>query len=193
MKTDIVLVGVGGQGVLTVGAILAGAALRVGLHVKQGEVHGMAQRGGTVQANLRLADHPIHSDLVPESCADLLLGMEPLETLRMVGYLAPGGVVVTAAEPFKNIVYPSIESIHERVRGLPHAHLIEADRLAREAGSPRAVNVVMVGAASPWVPVAPDAIEAQVREHFARKGKKVVEASLRAFQLGRETVACART
>jgi indolepyruvate ferredoxin oxidoreductase beta subunit len=191
MKTDIVLAGVGGQGVLSVAAIIAAAALRDGLFVKQGEVHGMAQRGGAVQAHLRIADRPIHGDTVPEGCADLLLGMEPLETLRYLSFLGPGGTVVAAAEPFENIPnYPPLGEVHGALRALPHAHLVEVDKLAKQAGSPRTANVVLVGAASAWLPVRAATIEAFLRERFAAKGQKIVDANLRAFALGREVAAC---
>jgi len=191
MKTDIVLAGVGGQGVLSVATIIAASALRDGFFVKQGEVHGMSQRGGAVQASLRISDHPIHSDTVPEGGADLLLGMEPLETLRYLGYLSPHGVVVTAAEPFENITnYPPLEQVHARIRSLPHALLVEVVQLARQAGSPRTANVVLIGAASPWLPVRPKTVEAFLSERFARKGQKIVDANLAAFRLGREVSAC---
>jgi indolepyruvate ferredoxin oxidoreductase beta subunit len=194
MKTDIVLAGVGGQGVLSVAAIIAAAALRDGLFVKQGEVHGMSQRGGAVQAHLRIADRAIHGDTVPEGGADLLLGMEPLETLRYLGYLGPDAVVVTAAEPFDNIPnYPPLEEVHARLRTLPRVHLVEVDRLAKQAGSARTANVVLVGAASPWLPVRPATVEAFLRERFERKGTKIVDANLRAFALGREFSACVKT
>ena len=134
MKTDVVLAGVGGQGVLSVASIIAVAALRDGLFVKQGEVHGMAQRGGAVLANLRIASHEIHSDTIPRACADVLLGMEPLETLRYLEFLAPSAVVISAAEPFENIPnYPSLDLVHAKIRALPHAHLVEVERLAKEA------------------------------------------------------------
>lgn len=186
MKVDIVLAGVGGQGVLSIAAILAEAARREGLTVKQAEVHGMAQRGGAVQASLRLADGPIRSDLISHGGAELILGMEPVESLRYLEYLAPGGSLVTAAEPFENIAdYPAIEDIHAAVRSVPNGVLIEANRLAKEAGSRRAANVVMVGAASAALPLPAATIEACIAEGFAPKGDKVVSANLAAFRAGR--------
>ncbi|MBK8974863.1 MAG: indolepyruvate oxidoreductase subunit beta [Planctomycetes bacterium] len=191
MKTDIVLAGVGGQGVLSMAAIIAAAALREGLQVKQGEVHGMSQRGGAVQAGLRLGDAPIHSDVVPEGGAQLILSLEPVEALRYLAWLAPDGVVMTAAEPFENIPdYPPLEDIHARIRALNGGHLIEAARLAKQAGSPRATNIVMVGAAAPYLPIDAAHLEAEIRERFRSKGADVVEHCLRAFALGREAGAC---
>ena len=187
MKTDIVLCGVGGQGVLSVAAIVAAAALREGLHVKQGEVHGMSQRGGAVQAGLRISSGVIHSDLIPEGGGDLILSLEPVEALRYLHLLGPDGQVMAAAEPFENIPnYPELESVHARIRALPGGHLVEAEKLARDARNPRAHNVVMIGAATPWLHIDPAHIEAEIRARFARKGDEVVESSLRAFRLGRE-------
>jgi indolepyruvate ferredoxin oxidoreductase beta subunit len=184
---DIVLAGVGGQGVLSVSAVIAAAALESGLQVKQSEVHGMAQRGGAVQAHLRLADRPIASDLVPRGSASLLLGMEPLECFRYLDFLSPEGIVVTATTPVTNIPdYPPLEEVLQALRRLPRAVLVEAERLARQAGSARAVNMVMVGAASPVLPVSPDAIERQIRVRFESKGPKLVDQNIRAFRAGRE-------
>ena len=189
MSTDIVIAGVGGQGVLSIATILTEAARRDGLHVKQAEVHGMAQRGGSVLATIRMSPDPIASELVAHGAARLVLGLEPVEALRFVGLLAPDGVVVTAAEPFENIGdYPPLDVVHAEVRRIG-GHLVEASRLAREAGSPRSSNVVMVGAASPWLPLEEPTIEACIGEGFAAKGDRVVDANLRAFRLGREALA----
>jgi indolepyruvate ferredoxin oxidoreductase beta subunit len=187
MKFDIVLAGVGGQGVLSVSAVIAAAALSSGLQVKQSEVHGMAQRGGAVSANLRLSDRPIASDLVPLGGAALLLGMEPLETLRYLSYLSPEGTIIAATAAFDNIPdYPPIEDVLNAIRLVKHSVLVDAERLARRAGSVRAVNMVMVGAASNVLPVGADAIERQIQERFASKGPQVVEQNLAAFRAGRE-------
>jgi len=188
---DLVIAGVGGQGVLSIAGILTEAARRDGLHVKQAEVHGMAQRGGSVQATIRMSPEPIASELVPAGTARIVLGLEPVEALRFVGMLEPGGVVVTASEPFENIAdYPPIDAVHDEVRRIG-GHLVEANRLAREAGSPRSSNVVMLGAASPWLPLTEATFEACISEGFAAKGERVVAANLRAFELGRESLATA--
>ena len=189
MKHDVVLAGVGGQGVLSVAAILAEAARRQGLVVRQGEVHGMSQRGGAVQATLRLADGPIDGDLVARGAADLVLGTEPVEALRYLEYLAPGGRLVTAADPYENVPdYPPIEEVLAAVRAVPGSVVVEAAALAREAGSGRVASVVMVGAASVFLPLLPEVIEDCLRDGFAAKGARVVEANLRAFALGRAAV-----
>ena len=189
MKRDVLLAGVGGQGVLSLAAVLAEAARREGLVVHQGEVHGMSQRGGAVQASLRLADGAIDGDLVARGAADLILGMEPVEALRFLEYLAPGGRLVTAADPHVNVPdYPPIEEVLAAVRSVPGSVVVEAAALAREAGSGRVANVVMVGAASVFLPLQPEGIEACLRDGFAAKGERVVEANLRAFVLGRAAV-----
>jgi indolepyruvate ferredoxin oxidoreductase beta subunit len=190
MKYDIILAGVGGQGVLSVSAIIASSAMQEGLLVKQSEVHGMSQRGGAVLANLRLADHAIQSDLVPLGRAAMILSMEPLESLRYLRYLSPEGAVVTSADPLVNISdYPALDGLLATIRRLPGAVLVESERLARQAGSARATNMVMVGAASHRLPVNVETIEHFIRTLFAKKGDKVVETNLKAFRAGREAAA----
>lgn len=186
MKYDIIFAGVGGQGVLSMAAIIGRAAVAEGLQAKQSEVHGMAQRGGAVQAHLRLSDRAIASDLIGHGVADLILSLEPLESLRYLSNLSTQGTLVTAAEPFANIPnYPDVAGLLARVRALPHGVVIEAERLATEAGDVQTVNTVMVGAASPFLPMDPVHLEAALRENFARKGEGVVGANLAAFRAGR--------
>jgi indolepyruvate ferredoxin oxidoreductase beta subunit len=190
VKADVVLAGVGGQGVLSVAAILAEAARRDGLAVKQGEIHGMSQRGGAVQATLRISDHQIESDLIMRGGADLIVGLEPLESLRYVDYLAVGGTLLTASDPLENIPdYPPLDEVHARVRRVPGSVIVDARALAVEAGSPRAANVVMVGAAGIFLPLSPQILEGAVRDGFARKGRRVAEVNLRALAAGRDAVA----
>jgi indolepyruvate ferredoxin oxidoreductase beta subunit len=203
MKYDIILAGVGGQGVLSVSAIIASSAMKEGLHVKQSEVHGMSQRGGAVLANLRLSDRPIASDLIPLGSASMILSMEPLESLRYLRFLDPAGTIITASDPMVNIPdYPPLDGLLASIQTLGHpsaaaapgtpqlnAVLIEAERLAREAGSVRATNMVMVGAASHHLPVQVETIEHFIESLFARKGERVVATNLKAFLSGREAAA----
>jgi indolepyruvate ferredoxin oxidoreductase beta subunit len=187
MKKDIILAGVGGQGVLSIAAIIARAAAAEGLAVRQSEVHGMAQRGGAVLAHLRIADAPIPSDLVSRGGADLIISMEPLESLRYAEWLSPQGALVTAAEPFINIPnYPEPDLILAGIRGFPAARILEAAALAKEAGLPRAVNMVMVGAASPFLSIRAETLEAAIGSVFAGKGEELAAANKRAFRLGRK-------
>jgi indolepyruvate ferredoxin oxidoreductase beta subunit len=186
MKQDIILAGVGGQGVLSIAAIIAQAAVTEGYSVRQSEVHGMAQRGGAVLAHLRIAGGPIASDLVPKGGADMIISMEPLESLRYAAWLSPEGVLVTAAEPFVNIPnYPELDSVLAAIRGFPLARVVEAAALAKEAGLARAVNMVMVGAASPFLSIRPEALKDTIGAGFAGKGEEVAQANRRAFCLGR--------
>ncbi|HVP39370.1 MAG TPA: indolepyruvate oxidoreductase subunit beta [Candidatus Saccharimonadales bacterium] len=187
MKCDIILSGVGGQGVLSLAGLIGYGAIAEGLHAKQSEVHGMAQRGGAVQAHLRLADRPIHSDLIPRGAADMILSMEPLESLRYLDYLSPAGTLVTATNPFVNIPdYPALEGVLARIRELPHAILVDAESLAREAGEVQAMNTVMVGAASHLLPLKPETLEKVVRQVFGPMGERMVEVNLAAFRAGRK-------
>lgn len=190
MKYDVILAGVGGQGVLSVAAIIALGAMKDGLSVRQSEVHGMAQRGGSVQAHLRLSDRIIVSDLIGKASADMILSMEPIESLRYLAYIKADGVLVSSTDPVKNIpTYPDPESIYAKIRALPSARLIEAAALARQAGSARSTNMVMVGAASAYLPVEEKSLLAAIDELFSRKGEKIVQVNRKAFQMGRETAA----
>jgi indolepyruvate ferredoxin oxidoreductase beta subunit len=186
MKKDIILAGVGGQGTLSIAAIIAHAAVDAGLAVRQSEVHGMAQRGGAVLAHLRLSDGIIASDLIPQGGADLIISMEPLESLRYVQWLSPEGALVSAAEPFINIPnYPDIMGILNRIAAFPINRIVEAAGLAKEAGSVKAVNMIMVGAASPFLPIPEKTLEAAIAVMFASKEPAIAEANKKAFKLGR--------
>jgi len=187
MKFDIVLSGVGGQGVLSLSSIIASGAMKEGLCVKQSEVHGMAQRGGAVLANLRLSDHPIASDLIPGGTAAMILSMEPLESLRYLSYLRPDGALITSTTPVVNIPdYPDLNELLDSIRKVPGAILVESDRLAKAAGSARAANMVMVGAASHLLPVKVETMEHYIESVFKKKGDQIVEANLKAFRAGRD-------
>lgn len=191
MKYDILLCGVGGQGVLSLAAIIAQAALADGLRVKQSEVHGMAQRGGAVSAHLRIADRPIASDLIARGDADMILSMEPLEALRYREYLSPDrGVVVTTQETVVNIGnYPDPELVYRQLEGYPRLRLVDAAALAKRAGNARATNMVLVGSAAADLPVGVAAIEAAIAELFGAKGRAIVDANLAALRAGRDAAA----
>ena len=187
MKRDIILSGVGGQGILSIATVIGKAALNEGLHIKQAEVHGMSQRGGGVQSNLRLSSDPIASDLIPRGAADIILSLEPMEALRYLPWLAKEGWVVTNTTPFVNIEnYPEMQRIEAELAALPHVIAIDVDTLAKEAGSPRAANIVLLGAAAPLLQIEPEKLEQGIREIFARKGEAVVESNLAAFRAGYE-------
>ena len=187
MKSDIVLAGVGGQGILTIATILGAAALNENLHLKQAEVHGMSQRGGDVQSNLRLSSDPIHSDLIPLGGADLIVSLEPMEALRYLPFLSEHGWIVTNSLPFVNIDnYPEMSAVEEELARCPRVVSFDMEALAKEVASARSSNLVLLGAASPFIDIEPVKIEEDVRALFIQKGEKIVEANIAAFRAGRE-------
>jgi indolepyruvate ferredoxin oxidoreductase, beta subunit len=187
MTYDIILAGVGGQGVLSIATIIARAAMIDGLSVRQSEVHGMSQRGGGVQAHLRISDTPISSDLIPSGKADMVLSMEPLESLRYLSSLDPAGILVTAAEPFVNISdYPDLEKLYADIRKLPRSRIVKAEELAKEAGNLKSVNMVLIGAASASLPVSEKALAQSVHDTFAKKDPRLVDINMKALKLGEE-------
>jgi len=194
MNYDVILAGVGGQGVLSIASIIAHAALSEGLEVRQSEVHGMAQRGGAVLAHMRLADSKISGDLVPKGGADMIISMEPLESLRYVSYLKPDGILVSAAEPFNNISnYPDIEGIHSSIKSLPKWRIVQAEALAKEAGLAKAVNTVMVGVASCFLPVKTQSLEKIIYDVFSKKNEAAAQANSKAFKLGQAAAKVIKT
>jgi len=187
MKIDIILAGVGGQGILSIASIIGHAAVRKGLILKQAEVHGMSQRGGDVQSNFRLADHEIASDLIPKGQADLIISVEPMEALRYLPWLSKEGWLITNNQPFINTLnYPEVEKIYAELDKLPHKIVISADKMAKELGSARSANMVILGAASPHIAIPFEDIENAVKEVFARKGEEIVNLNLACLRAGRE-------
>jgi indolepyruvate ferredoxin oxidoreductase beta subunit len=187
MKTDIILAGVGGQGILTIAAAIGFASLYEKKFVKQSEVHGMSQRGGAVLSHLRISDHPIASDLIPLGQADLILSVEPMEALRYLPYLEAHGWVVSNSVPFVNINdYPSIEKIKHEFDSLPNSLWLDADQLAKDCQSPKSSNIAMLGAASEHLGLGFESLIAGVEQIFRRKGQDVVDANIRALEAGRK-------
>lgn len=187
MKYDVILCGVGGQGILSVAAVIARAAMDAGLQVRQSEVHGMAQRGGAVQAHLRLSDGDIHGDLIGQGRADMILSMEPLEALRYLSYLGPDGLIVSAAEPYDNIVdYPDVDTVLAALQAQPHSVIVRTKAIAEEAGNPNSANMALVGAAAARLPLDIVLIQNAVRAWLSAKGADIVDRNLRALELGRK-------
>ena len=186
MKTDIILCGVGGQGILSIATVLGEAATASGLCLKQAEVHGMSQRGGDVQSNLRLSTEPIWSDLIPKGQVDLILSMEPMEALRYLPYLSADGRVVTASKPLVNIPdYPEEAALLAELKALPRVTMLDIDAVALEHKIPRGANMILLGMTAPFLGIlTPEALRAAVARVFAPKGEAVVEADLKAFDLG---------
>ena len=186
MKTDIILCGVGGQGILSIATIIGEAAMSENLYIKQAEVHGMSQRGGDVQSNLRISSDPIYSDLIPKGGADVIISMEPMEALRYLPFLKKDGWVITNSAPFVNIPnYPDMEVIKADLAKLPHVVCVDIEQLAKDNGVPRSANVILLGASQKALGLEYEKLEAAIARVFARKGDAVVEANIKALALGR--------
>ncbi len=188
MKKDIILAGVGGQGILTIATIIGDAATAAGLHLKQAEVHGMSQRGGDVQSNLRLSTEPIYSDLIRQGAADLIISMEPMEALRYLPYLHKEGWIVSSSHPFKNIPnYPDEASLADELAALPHVVTLPIEEVAKEHSLPKSANMVLLGMAARYMEIlSPEQLRESIARVFAAKGEKVVADNLKAFDLGLE-------
>lgn len=186
MKKDIILCGVGGQGILSIATIIGEAATKAGLNLKQAEVHGMSQRGGDVQSNLRLSTDTIYSDLIPLGGCDVIISMEPMEALRYLPYLSKEGAVVTSSQSFINIPnYPEVSAIEGELAQLPKVAKLDIEQIAKDLGSARSANVVLLGMAAPYIGIlSTEDLRAAVARVFARKGEAVVEANLKAFDAG---------
>ena len=187
MKTDIILCGVGGQGILSIATIIGEAAMKENLYIKQAEVHGMSQRGGDVQSNLRISSSPINSDLIPLGGADVIISMEPMEALRYLPYLNKDGWIITSSTPFVNIPnYPDLDVIKADYAKIPNVIMIDIEALAKDNGIPRSANVILLGAAQKALGIDYEKLEAAIRRVFGRKGEAVVEANIKALATGRE-------
>ena len=190
MKKDIILCGVGGQGIISIATVIGEAATIAGINLKQAEVHGMSQRGGDVQSNLRLSTEKIYSDLIPQGGADLVISMEPMESLRYLPFLAKNGTIVTSSKPFINIPnYPDEDALQAELDALPSVVKLDIESVAKDAGNVRGANMVLLGMAAPFLEIITvDQLRQAITTIFARKGEAVVEANLKAFDMGAGTV-----
>jgi indolepyruvate ferredoxin oxidoreductase beta subunit len=187
MKNDIIISGVGGQGILSIASVIGLAAVNNNLFLKQSEVHGMSQRGGDVQSHFRLSDKPVLSDLIPFGKCDLIISVEPMESLRYLPWLSKDGWIVTNSVPFINIPdYPSVEEILNEIRKIKNSIIIDADAIAKEVGSARSGNIVVLGAASPFISIPYKTLEKAIRNLFSNKGEEIVEVNLKALKAGRD-------
>lgn len=186
MKTDIILCGVGGQGILSIATIIGEAAMNENLHIKQAEVHGMSQRGGDVQSNLRISSEPIASDLIAKGSADVIISMEPMEALRYLPYLSKNGWIITSSTPYVNIPnYPDMGVIMADLHQIENVITLDLEQMAKDGGVPRSANVILLGAAQKALGIEYNKLEQAIRRVFARKGDAVVEANIKALALGR--------
>lgn len=187
MKTNIILAGVGGQGILTIAAVLDTAALDNNLNIKQSEVHGMSQRGGAVQSHVRISDKEIFSDLIPQGKADIIISVEPMELLRYLPFLKEDGFLVTDSNPFINITnYPELEDLYKEIKSYKNSILIDAKQLAKDLGNSKATNMVLLGAVSSLLPLSDESLQKAIKTLFERKGEKIVAKNLEAYEKGKE-------
>ncbi|NOR44233.1 MAG: indolepyruvate oxidoreductase subunit beta [Candidatus Delongbacteria bacterium] len=186
MKRDIILCGVGGQGILSIATVIGYAAVESDLYLKQAEVHGMSQRGGDVQSHFRISDKEIFSDLIPFGGADMIISVEPMESLRYLPYLSQNGWVITNDKPFNNIVnYPELEEIHAQIKKIDNHILINADDIAKEIGSPRSMNMVMIGAAAKHLGIEFSSLIDGIKFIFGKKGEEMVNLNIKALEAGK--------
>lgn len=189
MKKDIILAGVGGQGILSIAAVIGMAAVESGLYLKQAEVHGMSQRGGAVQSHLRISDAPVASDLIPEGSCDMILSVEPMEALRYLPFLSVDGWLVTSSRSFVNIDdYPDENELFAEIRAIDNHLIIDSYSIARELGSQKVSNMVMLGAASEHLEISQEALESALSELFGRKGEEVVALNVNALKAGKQAI-----
>ena len=187
MKTNIILSGVGGQGILTIAAVLDTAALSENLHIKQSEVHGMSQRGGAVQSHVRISDKEIFSDLIPEGKADLILSVEPMELLRYMPFLNQKGWLITDSNPFVNTGnYPEIKGIYEQIKKHPFHVIINATDVAKKIGNSKVANMVLLGAASSIIPLSEESLLSAIKKLFQHKSEKIISLNIEAFLEGKK-------
>ncbi|MGE5354884.1 MAG: indolepyruvate oxidoreductase subunit beta [Deltaproteobacteria bacterium] len=186
MHDNIILAGVGGQGILSISAVLALGALSKGLFVKQSEVHGMSQRGGAVLSHIRISDLEIQSVLIPNGKANALISVEPMETLRYYNYLSPDGIMISNTDPYESDNYPDLESIMIELNKLPNRILLDASKLALKAGNKKSANMVVLGAASPYLNLGEEAILEGMMAFFSPKGERVISVNMDAFNFGRD-------
>jgi indolepyruvate ferredoxin oxidoreductase, beta subunit len=187
MKQDIILSGVGGQGIVSIASVIGLAGLNEKLYIKQSEVHGMSQRGGSVMSHLRISSLPIASDIIPIGKADMILSVEPMESLRYLPYLSENGWVVSNSRPFINVTnYPDLEAILNEISKLPHFILADAEQLAEEAGSIRTSNMVMLGVVSPLLDLSIKSLEDAIGQLFISKTEEVIAQNILAFNMGRK-------
>ncbi len=189
MKYDIILSGVGGQGILSIAAVIGEAVRSEGLQIKQAEVHGMSQRGGDVQTNLRISSTEINSDLIAKGGADAIISLEPMEALRYIPYLKEDGWIVTSSKSFINIPnYPEEQALMAELKKMPKLLMLDVEQIAKDAGMSRSANIILLGAASTILTFSQEDLAEGIARIFARKGEKVVEMNIEALRLGAEAV-----
>lgn len=187
MATNVIFAGVGGQGVILASKVLMEVAREAGFDVKESEVHGMAQRGGSVECNVRIDDR-VYSPLIPKGGADYVVSFELLEAMRKIDYLAPDGwLIVNRLQvdpaPVKTGAMEYPDNIEEWITAnIPNQRVIETKDLLREAGNKKALNIVMLGVLSNYLGFSEEAWHQAIRNQVK---EKFLDLNLKAFDLGR--------
>lgn len=186
-KLDLLITGVGGQGAILASDIIGKAAVVSGLSIRAAETHGMAQRGGSVINHIRLGTYL--GSMIPKKGADIMLALEPMEAVRYLDFLKDGGVIIVNTHPIIPVTvtsglakYPDVQEILDVLSEKYVVKAVNANELAYEAGSRLAMNVVMVGAVSGYLPIPKEALLESVK---ALVPKKTIEINVRAFEMGR--------
>jgi len=190
MRLDILLVGVGGQGILTSAAILARAAINSGINVLTAETHGMAQRGGSVVVHVRFGD--VKSPLIPYGSADFMVALEPVEALRYTQYCSEKTKAIVNTRPIYppsvsrgEAEYPSLDVVRQKLSWLSKLYFINATQLAEKAGNAQATNVVVLGALCKVSSIEAKEVERAITDVLPGK---LHEVNLKAFRLGYEAL-----
>lgn len=184
MKQDIIFAGVGGQGIVSIASLLVEAASLAGLHAKQNEVHGMAQRGGAVSCHVRISTETIWADIIPKGSADYILSTEPMEALRYVDLLKPDGVIITSNQPVRNIAYPDESKIFDAIKKHAGSVIVDTAAITSELHNPKVQNIAMLGALLEKMGILREGVEGFISKRFASKGEKVVDINLKALKMG---------
>lgn len=189
-KFDLLITGVGGQGAILASDIIGKAAVTAGLSVRAAETHGMAQRGGSVVNHIRIGED--YGSMIPKKGADLMLALEPMEAVRYLEFLKDGGIIIVNTQPVVPVTvtsglaeYPEVLDILKVLSEKYVVKAFNANELAFEAGNRLAMNVVMVGAASSYLPIPKEILVESVK---ALVPQKTIEVNLRAFEMGRQKV-----
>lgn len=189
-KLDLLITGVGGQGAILASDIIGKAAVNAGLPIRAAETHGMAQRGGSVVNHIRVGNN--YGSMIPKKGADLLLALEPMEAVRYLNFLKDGGIIIVNTHPIIPVTvtsgltkYPEVSDILDVLSEKYIVKAFNADEVASEAGNRLAMNVVMVGAASAYLPIPKGILLESVKVLVPQK---TVEINLRAFEMGRQKI-----
>ncbi len=182
----VIIAGVGGQGAVTVAQLVMRAAWKAGHHALQSEVHGMSQRGGAVNAQVLFDKEPVTSPLIMEGTGDVLIGMEPLESLRYLSLLKTDAKLAVSNKPIINMDnYPDTDKLFHDLENISGVTLVDTDKHAKELGNPRAGNIILLGLASKELPIEVDVWNSVLQERFGAKGQDVVDKNMAAFEFGR--------